>query len=104
MSEQVADRLLGKLAGLLEWQGLGTAALTPRPRGGRLLGEEAEEVSRLLERLADVDAGLPEGRRPRSLIFGNGCFAIGRYTEALAVYQALAGQRPDDSPSTSTWA
>ena len=66
MNGQVEDKLLGRLAGLLEWQGLGTAALTPRPRGGRLQGEDAEEVASLLEQLAHVDAGLPEGRRPRS--------------------------------------
>ena len=96
MNDPVQDGLLGKLAGLLEWQGLGTAALTPRPRGGRLHGEDAEEVASLLEQLAQSDAGLPAGNRPRSLIFGNGCFAIGRYAEALSVYQALAGERPND--------
>ena len=43
MNDPIQDGLLGRLAGLLEWQGLGTAALTPRPRGGRLHGEDAEE-------------------------------------------------------------
>ena len=90
------DKLMGRLAGLLEWQGMGTAALTPRPRGGRLHGEDAAEVASLLEQLAAADSELPTGRRPRSLIFGNGCFAIGRYAEALVVYQALAGERPQD--------
>ena len=89
MNDPVQDGLLGRLAGLLEWQGLGTAALTPRPRGGRLHGEDAEEVASLLEQLAQSDAGLPAGSRPRSLIFGNGCFAIGRYAEALAVYPGV---------------
>ncbi|MCY3690401.1 MAG: tetratricopeptide repeat protein, partial [Chloroflexi bacterium] len=95
-NDSAVDKLLGRLAGLLEWQGLGTAALTPRPRGGRLHGADAEEVASLLEELAAADAELPAGRRPRSLIFGNGCFAIGRYAEALTVYQALVGERPND--------
>ena len=90
------DRLLGRLAGLLEWHGLGTAALTPRPRGGRLYGQDAAEIAALLDELAGRDALLPAGRSPRSLIFGNGCFAIGRYAEALAVYQALAELLPGE--------
>ena len=61
MDSRVEDRLLGRLAGLLEWQGMGTAALTPRPRGGRLHGEDAQEVASLLEQLTEADAGLPAG-------------------------------------------
>ena len=95
-NDLAVDTLVGRLAGLLEWHGLGSAALTPRPRGGRLHGEEAAEVSVLLDELAAADSGLASGRSPRSLIFGNGCFAIGRYAEALAVYQSLAGALPGD--------
>ncbi len=90
------DTLVGKLAGLLEWHGLGSAALTPRPRGGRLHGEDAAEVAALLDAMAAADAELALGRSMRSLIYGNGCFAIGRYAEALTVYQALAGAQPGD--------
>ena len=96
MSTNTVDELLRRLAELLEWHDLGTGVLTPRPRGGRLQGEDAAAVAAVLDELAAVDEGLPSGRSPRSLIFGNGCFAIGRYPEALAVYQALAGTRPDD--------
>ena len=96
MSSATADRLLGRLAGLLEWHGLGSAALTPRPRGGRLTGEDAAEVAALLDQLTEADAGLQRGQSPRSLIFGNGCFAIGRYAEAYTVYLGMAAQRPDD--------
>ena len=95
-SDLVVDKLVGRLAGLLEWHGLGSAALTPRPRGGRLHGEDAAEVVALLDRLAAADPELASGRSMRSLIFGNGCFAIGRYSEALAVYQSLAGALPRD--------
>ena len=91
-----ADELLSRLAGKLEWHGLGTGVLTPRPRGGRLHGEDAAAVAELLDALATMDDGIPTGRSPHSLMFGNGCFAIGRYPEALAVYQALAGTCPDD--------
>ena len=96
MGSATTDRLLGRLAGLLEWHGLGSAALTPRPRGGRLTGEDAAEVATLLDQLIEADAGLQRGQSPRSLIFGNGCFAIGRYAEAYTVYHGLAAQRPDD--------
>ena len=92
----VAEGLLGRLAGLLEWHGLGTAALSPRPRGGRLQGADAAEITALLDELARQDGQLPAGRRPRSLIFGNGCFAIGRYADAERVYRALAGRHPAD--------
>jgi superkiller protein 3 len=96
MSTQSADELLQQLSELLEWHNLGTGALTPRPRGGRLHGEDAAAMAELLDQLAAADEGLPAGRSPRSLVFGNGCFAIGRYAEALVVYQALAGLQPSD--------
>ena len=44
MTNPVVDKLVGRLAGLLEWHGLGSAVLTPRPRGGRLHGDDAAEV------------------------------------------------------------
>ena len=96
MSNPIVDKLVGRLAGLLEWHGLGSAALTPRPRGGRLHGEDATEVIALLDELATADSSLASGRSTRSLIFGNGCFATGRYDEALAVYQSLADALPGD--------
>ena len=96
MSGATADKLLGRLAGLLEWHGLGSAALTPRPRGGRLTGEDAGEVALLLDQLAEEDGGLQLGSSPSSLIFGNGCFAIGRYDAAYTVFQGLTTQRPND--------
>lgn len=96
MSNLSVDKLVGQLAGLLEWHGLGSAALTPRPRGGRLHGEDADEMVGLLDELAATDSELASGRSTRSLIFGNGCFAIGRYAEAMAVYQSLSDALPGD--------
>jgi len=58
--------------------------------------QNAAEVIALLDELAAAEPGLAYGRSTRSLIFGNGCFAIGRYDEALAVYQSLADALPGD--------
>ena len=96
MDDSVVDTLVGRLAGLLEWHGLGSAALTPRPRGGRLHGEDAVEVVALLDDLVAADPQLASGMSMRSLIFGNGCFAIGRYAEAQTVYRSLAHTLPGD--------
>ena len=89
------SELLQRLAALLESHGLGVAALTPRPRGSRLYGDAADAMAELLDALAAAAPSLPAGQHPQSLLFGNGCFAIGRYAEAMAVYQTLAGIRPD---------
>ena len=86
--------LLQRLSALLEWHGLGVATLTPRPRGGRLYGEDAAAIAALLDELSTAAPALPEGRSAQSLRFGNGCFAIGRYAEAMAAYQTLAGAQP----------
>ena len=86
--------LLPRLSALLERHGLGIDTLTPRPRGSRLYGADAADVAELLDALAAAEPGLPAGRHPQSLVFGNGCFAIGRYAEAMAVYQTLAAAQP----------
>ena len=80
--------LLAQLSALLTENGIGVGRLTPRPRGGRLSGEPQQEVERTL------DALKADGPANSSLIYGNGCFAVGRYSDAAAVFQRiLAGDQ-----------
>ena len=79
-----ATELLAQLSGLLAENGIGLERLTPRPRGGRLSGESQQAVERVLDTVESSQAS------KTNLVYGNGCFAVGRYVEAAAVYERIA--------------
>ncbi len=83
------DRLLAELGELLIENSIGTARLTPRPRGGRLTGEPRRALEQALASFEDSTTSLA------FLVYGNGCFAVGRYADAAAVYQAILESQPD---------
>ena len=76
--------LSAQLSGLLAENGIGLKRLTPRPRGGRLSGDPLQEVERGLDALESSQAS------KTSLVYGNGCFGVGRYAEAADVYKRIA--------------
>ena len=84
------DRLLAQLGDLLTENSIGTARLTPRPRGGRLTGDPR----RTLEQTLDSLEASPAARV--TLVYGNGCFAVGRYAEAAVVCQGILESDPND--------
>ena len=88
---QPTERLLAELSGLLRDNGIGLTLLTPRPRGRRLETHTREQLQRVL---AELEASSPV---PSDLVYGNGCFAVGRYVDATTVYQRILEKRPDDS-------
>ena len=86
---------LNELSMLLLANGVGVERLTPRPRGGRLTGEPREEVECLLDILegsAVADA---------NLVYGNGCFAVGRYGQAAAVFERIVGASSEHLESSN---
>ena len=80
--------LLARLSGLLAENDVGVALLTPRPRGGRLSGEPRREVEDVLDALG------PWEPARTSVVYGNGCFAVGRYNEAATVYRRILERGP----------
>ena len=85
------EMLLAELASLLRDNGIGLSLLTPRSRGGRLETHIREQLERVL---TELEASSPV---PSDLVYGNGCFAVGRYADAATVYQQILEERPDDS-------
>ena len=81
--------LLTRLSGLLTEYGIGLSRLTPRPQGGRLSGAHQEEVGQVINSLE------AQGPPELSLVYGNGCFALGRYDAAVAVYHQILDNEPD---------
>ena len=89
-----AEALRDKLIVLLQDHAIGVAYLTPIPRGGRLRGAAAREMESALDGLASAAPGGIEVSA--DLVFGNGCFAVGRYAEAATVYKEILAREPDD--------
>ena len=87
----VDDTLLSELAALLAENAIGTARITPRPRGGRLAGESRGQLEMVLAQLEAACAGA------NCLVYGNGCFAVGRYSDAAAVYESILRQLPAEA-------
>ena len=85
------ETLLARLAGLLADNGIGLTMLTPRPRGRGLGDDSRGQLKRVL---AELEASSPA---PADLVYGNGCFAVGRYVDATAVYRRILEMHPDDS-------
>ena len=81
--------LLAQLSGLLTENSIGLERLTPRPRGGRLSGDPQQQVELVLDSLENSEVS------NTSLIYGNGCFAVGRYAEAADVFQLIVADRTD---------
>ena len=88
---QPRESLLAELAGFLADNGIGLTMLTPRPRGRGLGDGTRDQLQRVL---AELEASAPA---PADLVYGNGCFAVGRYLDATAVYRRILETRPDDS-------
>ena len=89
-----AEALRDKLIVLLQDHAIGVAYLTPIPRGGRLRGAAAREMESALDGLASAASDGMEVSTDR--VYGNGCFAIGRYAEAAKVYARILGPEPED--------
>ena len=87
---QHINSLLARLEDLLEDSSIGTARLNPTPGGGKLTGEVLREVERSLEAIEAASQG------PLPLAYGNGCFAVGRYADAAAVYTRVLEREPQD--------
>ena len=80
-----------RLAELLVESGIGDSYVTPPPRGAGLTGVNKERALGLLDSLEP----LPEAGR--GMVYGNACFAVGRYPDAAEVYTALLEGDEDDS-------
>ena len=81
MEEHVQNKPLPEslsvLAELLEQYASGSGRITPRPRGTRL---HPETISVLETALATAEVIGKVSKRPEELmVFGNGCYAAGRY-------------------------
>ena len=81
--ETLRDRLIL----LLQDNAIGVAYLTPLPRGGRLRGAAAKAMEAALEGLAALPSSPFEPSADQ--VYGNGCFAIGRYADAAKVYTRI---------------
>ena len=78
-----------ELADLLDDVSIGEALLSPIPRGGMLTGASLEKVERALEAIEARSPG------PYPLVYGNGCFAVGRYADAAEVYSRILEREPE---------
>ena len=78
------DRL-ARLAKLLREVSIGDVRLTPLPGGGVVTGSAADDIE------ASTGSHRRRSLRPeaRTVVYGNGLFAMGRYTEAADVYSRL---------------
>ena len=90
-----AGALRDKLILLLQDHGIGVAYLSPMPRGGRLRGPAAVEMEQALDGLVALGPAGVEVEEDR--VFGNGCFAVGRYRDAARVYSRILLQEPEDT-------
>ena len=89
-----AEAFRDKLIVLLQDHAIGVAYLTPLPRGGRLRGTAAREMESALDGLASSSPDGIEVSEDR--VYGNGCFAVGRYADAARVYARILAQEPED--------
>ena len=95
LTEHAQDRppseSLAALARLLDQHATGAGRITPRPRGSRL----SPDIRALLEEEVAVAEGAVEAGA--SLIFGNGCYAVGRHADASRVYLAVLEKEPSNA-------
>ena len=74
------------LTRLLTEHSVGTGRITPRPRGARLAGEHRSQIEEVLDTLEESPGFTP------TVVFGNGCYATGRYGDAVRCFIAVLGQ------------
>ena len=100
MTEHAQDGLasekLAALAKLLDQHATGLGRITPRPRGARLSPEIRELLEEAVAAVANSLQGSVEGSLDTagSLVYGNGCYAIGRHADAAEVYSAVLEREP----------
>ena len=87
--------LRDKLILLLQDHAIGVAYLTPLPRGGRLRGPAAREMEQALDGLASAESS--ELQVSADQVYGNGCFAVGRYDDAARVFASILSREPEDT-------
>ena len=80
-----------RLAILLREASIGDVRFTPLPGGGVVTGAQARDIEHCLKFIED---SAPSDRPP---VYGNGLFAVGRFTEAAAVYSGLLQDAPDNA-------
>ena len=86
---------LTALAMLLEQHATGLGRITPRPRGARL-GPDVRAM--LEEAVTAVESSSKDGvMAEESLVYGNGCYAIGRHADASDVYLAILEKEPSNA-------
>lgn len=86
--QETGQGAAARLAYLLADCGIGDTYISPPPRGGSLTGVSKERV---LDLLAELGPGPVDEAR---LVFGNACFAVGRYAEAAEAFRALVDRSP----------
>jgi tetratricopeptide (TPR) repeat protein len=86
---------LAALSALLEQYATGTGRINPRPRGARL----SEEIRATLEdAVAALENASGELVSPGELlVFGNGCYAIGRHADASEAYLSILANEPSNA-------
>ncbi|GIS94224.1 MAG: hypothetical protein CM1200mP22_14610 [Dehalococcoidia bacterium] len=99
MEEHVQNKPLPEslsvLAELLEQYASGSGRITPRPRGTRL---HPETISVLETALATAEVIGKVSKRPEELmVFGNGCYAAGRYEDAANAFLTILHSEPSVS-------
>ena len=83
---------LAALASLLDQYATGSGRITPRPRGARL----SEDVRNLLANALAAVEGATNGAGATAdqLVYGNGCYAVGRHADASDVYLSILEDEP----------
>ena len=83
---------LAALARLLEQYSTGSGRITPRPRGSRL----SPDVRAILEDALAAVESAANGAIPLGglLVYGNGCYAVGRHADASNVYLSILENEP----------
>jgi len=86
---------LAALASLLDQYATGSGRITPRPRGARL----SEDVRTMLaDAIAAVEsAASSAGPAADLLVYGNGCYAVGRHADASGVYLSILEDEPSNA-------
>ena len=86
---------LADLASLLDRFASGSGRITPRVRGSRLGADVRAKLEEAVETVeASSDSTLSSDDL---LVFGNGCYAVGRHEDASRAYLTILKDEPDNS-------
>ena len=88
MDSSRKEPVIKTVAALLEEFSVGVGRITPGPRGSRLSGEPRVLLEAAMESLSSEEI------RDHALVYGNGCYALGRHDEASSRVWQGAGPQP----------